>query len=142
MILKKSQNRKQYGTIGTLILNCVKLLDQDRHPQVMDWTLTYSTRPKVFVCFSNFHADLSLISRDICKNIYIYIILSHSLPPSPSVSLRSHLSLSLGYGWSIPGRPEASVPVRDDPRVLAAPYEAAALLQGVQGLLRTVRRCH
>ncbi|KAK6328678.1 hypothetical protein J4Q44_G00006560 [Coregonus suidteri] len=35
--------------------------------------------------------------------------------------------------WSLPGRPEASDPVRDDPRVLAAPYEAAALLQGVQG---------
>ncbi|XP_020337436.1 erythroid differentiation-related factor 1 isoform X2 [Oncorhynchus kisutch] len=35
MMLKKSQNRKHYGTIRTLLLNCVKLLDQDRHPQII-----------------------------------------------------------------------------------------------------------
>ncbi|KAL4640951.1 erythroid differentiation-related factor 1 isoform X3 [Arapaima gigas] len=35
MILKKNQNRKHYGTIRTLLLNCVKLLDQERHPQII-----------------------------------------------------------------------------------------------------------
>ncbi|XP_010868253.2 erythroid differentiation-related factor 1 isoform X2 [Esox lucius] len=35
MMLKKIQNRKHYGTIRTLLLNCVKLLDQDRHPQII-----------------------------------------------------------------------------------------------------------
>ncbi|KAK6328677.1 hypothetical protein J4Q44_G00006550 [Coregonus suidteri] len=35
MMLKKSQNRKHYVTIRTLLLNCVKLLDQDRHPQII-----------------------------------------------------------------------------------------------------------
>ena len=34
MMLKTNQNRKHYGTIRTLLLNCVKLLDQERHPQV------------------------------------------------------------------------------------------------------------
>lgn len=33
-MLKARQNRKHYGTIRTLLLNCVKLLDQERHPQV------------------------------------------------------------------------------------------------------------
>ncbi|KAG9341859.1 hypothetical protein JZ751_018583 [Albula glossodonta] len=35
MMIKKSQNRKHYGTIRTLLLNCVKLLDQERHPQII-----------------------------------------------------------------------------------------------------------
>ncbi|XP_694764.4 erythroid differentiation-related factor 1 isoform X2 [Danio rerio] len=35
MMLKKSQNRKIYGTIRTLLLNCIKLLDEDRHPQII-----------------------------------------------------------------------------------------------------------
>uniref|UniRef100_A0A8C2KVC6 Erythroid differentiation regulatory factor 1 n=1 Tax=Cyprinus carpio TaxID=7962 RepID=A0A8C2KVC6_CYPCA len=35
MILKKSQNRKNYGTIRTLLLNCIKLLDEERHPQII-----------------------------------------------------------------------------------------------------------
>ncbi|XP_061084487.1 erythroid differentiation-related factor 1 isoform X3 [Conger conger] len=35
MMMKKSQNRKHYGTIRTLLLNCVKLLDQERHPQII-----------------------------------------------------------------------------------------------------------
>ena len=33
-MLKARQNRKHYGTIRTLLLNCVKLLDEERHPQV------------------------------------------------------------------------------------------------------------
>ncbi|TRY91789.1 hypothetical protein DNTS_021912 [Danionella cerebrum] len=36
MMIKKSQNRKIYGTIRTLLLNCIKLLDEDRHPQLDD----------------------------------------------------------------------------------------------------------
>ncbi|XP_066549130.1 erythroid differentiation-related factor 1 isoform X2 [Amia ocellicauda] len=35
MMMKKNQNRKHYGTIRTLLLNCVKLLDHDRHPQII-----------------------------------------------------------------------------------------------------------
>nr|XP_055028090.1 erythroid differentiation-related factor 1 [Misgurnus anguillicaudatus] len=35
MILKKSQNGKNYGTIRTLLLNCIKLLDEERHPQII-----------------------------------------------------------------------------------------------------------
>ncbi|KAJ8013964.1 hypothetical protein DPEC_G00035320 [Dallia pectoralis] len=35
MMVKKIQNRKHYGTIRTLLLNCVKLLDQERHPQII-----------------------------------------------------------------------------------------------------------
>ncbi|XP_062319714.1 erythroid differentiation-related factor 1 isoform X2 [Osmerus eperlanus] len=35
MMLKTNQNRKHYGTIRTLLLNCVKLLDQERHPQII-----------------------------------------------------------------------------------------------------------
>ncbi|XP_030058807.1 erythroid differentiation-related factor 1 [Microcaecilia unicolor] len=35
MMLKKNQNRKHYGTIRTLLLNCVKLLNKDRHPQII-----------------------------------------------------------------------------------------------------------
>ncbi|XP_030632021.1 erythroid differentiation-related factor 1 [Chanos chanos] len=35
MMMKKSQNRKHYGTIRTLLLNCVKLLDEERHPQII-----------------------------------------------------------------------------------------------------------
>ncbi|XP_066476650.1 erythroid differentiation-related factor 1 isoform X3 [Tiliqua scincoides] len=35
MMLKKNQNRKYYGTIRTLLLNCVKLLDKGRHPQII-----------------------------------------------------------------------------------------------------------
>ncbi|XP_026085960.1 erythroid differentiation-related factor 1-like isoform X1 [Carassius auratus] len=35
MILKKSQNRKNYGIIRTLLLNCIKLLDEERHPQII-----------------------------------------------------------------------------------------------------------
>ncbi|KAL0964477.1 hypothetical protein UPYG_G00324380 [Umbra pygmaea] len=35
MMLKKNQNRKHYGTIRTLLLNCVKLLDEERHPQII-----------------------------------------------------------------------------------------------------------
>lgn len=34
MMVKKNQNRKHYGTVRTLLLNCVKLLDKSRHPQV------------------------------------------------------------------------------------------------------------
>nr|XP_020458691.1 erythroid differentiation-related factor 1 isoform X1 [Monopterus albus] len=33
--LKARLNRKHYGTIRTLLLNCVKLLDQERHPQII-----------------------------------------------------------------------------------------------------------
>lgn len=35
LMLKSPQNRKHYGTIRTLLLNCVKLLDQDRHSQII-----------------------------------------------------------------------------------------------------------
>ncbi|XP_072545526.1 erythroid differentiation-related factor 1 isoform X2 [Salminus brasiliensis] len=35
MMLKKTQNRKHYGTIRTLLLNCVKLLDKEKHPQII-----------------------------------------------------------------------------------------------------------
>ncbi|XP_056147899.1 erythroid differentiation-related factor 1 [Lampris incognitus] len=35
MMLKARQNRKHNGTIRTLLLNCVKLLDQERHPQII-----------------------------------------------------------------------------------------------------------
>ncbi|KAM8924402.1 erythroid differentiation-related factor 1 [Pelodytes ibericus] len=35
MMLKKNQNRKHYGTIRTLLLNCVKLVDKGRHPQII-----------------------------------------------------------------------------------------------------------
>ncbi|XP_034008423.1 LOW QUALITY PROTEIN: erythroid differentiation-related factor 1 [Trematomus bernacchii] len=35
MMLKASQNRKHYGTIRTLLLNCLKLLDEERHPQII-----------------------------------------------------------------------------------------------------------
>ncbi|OPJ84078.1 erythroid differentiation-related factor 1 isoform B [Patagioenas fasciata monilis] len=34
MMLKKNQNKKHYGTIRTLLLNCLKLLDNGRHPQL------------------------------------------------------------------------------------------------------------
>ncbi|XP_019124816.2 erythroid differentiation-related factor 1 [Larimichthys crocea] len=34
-LMLKARNRKQYGTIRTLLLNCVKLLDQERHPQII-----------------------------------------------------------------------------------------------------------
>ncbi|XP_059756098.1 erythroid differentiation-related factor 1 isoform X4 [Balaenoptera ricei] len=33
MMMKKNQNKKHYGTVRTLLLNCVKLLDKSRHPQ-------------------------------------------------------------------------------------------------------------
>ncbi|XP_072246949.1 erythroid differentiation-related factor 1 isoform X1 [Leuresthes tenuis] len=35
LMLKAMQNRKHYGTVRTLLLNCVKLLDQERHPQII-----------------------------------------------------------------------------------------------------------
>uniref|UniRef100_A0A8C5KRV3 Erythroid differentiation regulatory factor 1 n=2 Tax=Jaculus jaculus TaxID=51337 RepID=A0A8C5KRV3_JACJA len=35
MMMKKSQNKKHYGTVRTLLLNCVKLLDKGRHPQII-----------------------------------------------------------------------------------------------------------
>ncbi|XP_028916371.1 erythroid differentiation-related factor 1 isoform X2 [Ornithorhynchus anatinus] len=35
MMMKKNQNKKHYGTIRTLLLNCVKLLDKGRHPQII-----------------------------------------------------------------------------------------------------------
>uniref|UniRef100_A0A3Q0RD06 Erythroid differentiation regulatory factor 1 n=1 Tax=Amphilophus citrinellus TaxID=61819 RepID=A0A3Q0RD06_AMPCI len=35
LMLKARQNRKHYGTIRTLLLNCTKLLDQERHPQII-----------------------------------------------------------------------------------------------------------
>ncbi|XP_064125261.1 erythroid differentiation-related factor 1 isoform X3 [Loxodonta africana] len=35
MMVKKNQNKKHYGTIRTLLLNCVKLLDKGRHPQII-----------------------------------------------------------------------------------------------------------
>lgn len=43
---------------------------------------------------------------------------------------------------AVAGGPEASNALRDDPRLMAAPYEAAALPQSLQGLLRPVRRSH
>ncbi|XP_072335324.1 erythroid differentiation-related factor 1 isoform X2 [Scyliorhinus torazame] len=33
MMMKKVQNRKHYGIIRTLLLNCIKILDKERHPQ-------------------------------------------------------------------------------------------------------------
>ncbi|XP_045710385.1 erythroid differentiation-related factor 1 isoform X1 [Phyllostomus hastatus] len=35
MMMKKNQNKKHYGTIRTLLLNCLKLLDKSRHPQII-----------------------------------------------------------------------------------------------------------
>ncbi|KAM3606022.1 uncharacterized protein V6R79_009484 [Siganus canaliculatus] len=35
LMLKARQNKKHYGTIRTLLLNCVKLLDEERHPQII-----------------------------------------------------------------------------------------------------------
>ncbi|XP_018414404.1 PREDICTED: erythroid differentiation-related factor 1 [Nanorana parkeri] len=35
MMIKKTQNRKHYGTIRTLLLNCLKLVDKGRHPQII-----------------------------------------------------------------------------------------------------------
>ncbi|XP_059981541.1 erythroid differentiation-related factor 1 isoform X6 [Lagenorhynchus albirostris] len=35
MMMKKNQNKKHYGTVRTLLLNCVKLLDKGRHPQII-----------------------------------------------------------------------------------------------------------
>ncbi|KAM4730424.1 erythroid differentiation-related factor 1 [Anableps anableps] len=35
LMLKASQNRKHYGKIRTLLLNCVKLLDPEKHPQII-----------------------------------------------------------------------------------------------------------
>ncbi|XP_037542294.1 erythroid differentiation-related factor 1 [Nematolebias whitei] len=35
LMLKVRQNRKHYGKIRTLLLNCVKLLDQEKHPQII-----------------------------------------------------------------------------------------------------------
>ncbi|XP_074088294.1 erythroid differentiation-related factor 1 isoform X4 [Macrotis lagotis] len=35
MMVKKNQNKKHYGTIRTLLLNCLKLLDKGRHPQII-----------------------------------------------------------------------------------------------------------
>uniref|UniRef100_F7A6W7 Erythroid differentiation regulatory factor 1 n=1 Tax=Monodelphis domestica TaxID=13616 RepID=F7A6W7_MONDO len=35
MMMKKNQNKKHYGTIRTLLLNCLKLLDKGRHPQII-----------------------------------------------------------------------------------------------------------
>ncbi|XP_051689454.2 erythroid differentiation-related factor 1 isoform X5 [Oryctolagus cuniculus] len=35
MMMKKNQNKKHYGTIRTLLLNCVRLLDKSRHPQII-----------------------------------------------------------------------------------------------------------
>ncbi|XP_041116798.1 erythroid differentiation-related factor 1-like isoform X2 [Polyodon spathula] len=34
-MMMKGQNKKHYGTIRTLLLNCIKLLDQERHPQIV-----------------------------------------------------------------------------------------------------------
>lgn len=45
MMMKKNQNKKHYGTIRTLLLNCVKLLDKSRHPQVR---LTFIYSLKIF----------------------------------------------------------------------------------------------
>ncbi|XP_056903015.1 erythroid differentiation-related factor 1 [Takifugu flavidus] len=35
LMLKARQSRKHYGTIRTLLLNCTRLLDQERHPQII-----------------------------------------------------------------------------------------------------------
>uniref|UniRef100_A0A1A7WBI4 Chromosome 10 open reading frame 137 n=2 Tax=Iconisemion striatum TaxID=60296 RepID=A0A1A7WBI4_9TELE len=35
LMLKVRQNRKHYGKIRTLLLNCIKLLDQEKHPQII-----------------------------------------------------------------------------------------------------------
>ncbi|XP_068184014.1 erythroid differentiation-related factor 1 [Antennarius striatus] len=35
LMLNSRHGRKHYGTIRTLLLNCIKLLDQDRHPQII-----------------------------------------------------------------------------------------------------------
>ncbi|XP_060027078.1 erythroid differentiation-related factor 1 isoform X2 [Erinaceus europaeus] len=35
VMMKKNQNKKHYGTVRTLLLNCVKLLDKSRHPQII-----------------------------------------------------------------------------------------------------------
>ncbi|XP_075114576.1 erythroid differentiation-related factor 1 isoform X3 [Leptodactylus fuscus] len=35
MMMKKIQNKKHYGTIRTLLLNCLKLVDKGRHPQII-----------------------------------------------------------------------------------------------------------
>ncbi|XP_047207716.1 erythroid differentiation-related factor 1 isoform X2 [Girardinichthys multiradiatus] len=35
LMLKASQNRKHYGKIRTLLLNCLKLLDPEKHPQII-----------------------------------------------------------------------------------------------------------
>ncbi|XP_017287717.1 erythroid differentiation-related factor 1 isoform X2 [Kryptolebias marmoratus] len=35
LMLKVRQNRKHYAKIRTLLLNCVKLLDQEKHPQII-----------------------------------------------------------------------------------------------------------
>ncbi|XP_028324227.1 erythroid differentiation-related factor 1-like [Gouania willdenowi] len=35
LMLKARQSRKHYGTVRTLLLNCVKLLDEERHPQII-----------------------------------------------------------------------------------------------------------
>uniref|UniRef100_A0A8C8DYP1 Erythroid differentiation regulatory factor 1 n=1 Tax=Oryzias sinensis TaxID=183150 RepID=A0A8C8DYP1_9TELE len=35
LMLKTRQNRKHYGPVRTLLLNCIKLLDQERHPQII-----------------------------------------------------------------------------------------------------------
>ncbi|XP_075072073.1 erythroid differentiation-related factor 1 isoform X2 [Mixophyes fleayi] len=35
MMMKKTQNKKHYGTIRTLLLNCLKLVDKGRHPQII-----------------------------------------------------------------------------------------------------------
>uniref|UniRef100_A0A4W3HMU9 Erythroid differentiation regulatory factor 1 n=1 Tax=Callorhinchus milii TaxID=7868 RepID=A0A4W3HMU9_CALMI len=35
MMLKKVQNKKHYGIIRTLLLNCIKLLDKESHPQIV-----------------------------------------------------------------------------------------------------------
>uniref|UniRef100_A0A8C5PR07 Erythroid differentiation regulatory factor 1 n=1 Tax=Leptobrachium leishanense TaxID=445787 RepID=A0A8C5PR07_9ANUR len=34
-MMLKNQNRKHYGTIRTLLLNCLKLVDKGRHPQII-----------------------------------------------------------------------------------------------------------
>ncbi|XP_058508258.1 erythroid differentiation-related factor 1-like [Solea solea] len=35
LMLRARQNRKHYGTIRILLLNCVELLDQEQHPQII-----------------------------------------------------------------------------------------------------------
>lgn len=37
MMMKKVQNRKHYGIIRMLLLNCIKLLDKERHPQFVQF---------------------------------------------------------------------------------------------------------